>query len=255
MMNTSGATAVAVKKEISNDDKKTLSPKPPIHTLAMGFSNNVAQDKKLADLSNKLQNIDEKTIRDFAKHLNEIGQGIIISDELVNNAIKGLKYEGDKIPDIADNDKNFTKIDDEIKQATQKMMFLNSALLIVNPNLILHNPDENMAILPIPVLASHEEKLNDLFKDEKEFSEKSKALLPKAAQEIFTKNYPILQQKTIEEASQSDIKNIASANLEDTQKITKDIVDNVAQIYQMVTLRFLAQLGSPVIPDKVKKEN
>jgi hypothetical protein len=108
----------------------------------------------------------------------------------------------------------------------------------------LKNPDENMAILPIPILTSQQEKIGEIFNDDKQFSEQSKLLLPKSAQDIFDKNYPILRQKTLEEARGEDIKNIVSANEKDTQTINKDIVNNVANIYQMVTLRFLAQLGN-----------
>lgn len=243
MINVSGSSVTAVK-ELSTDNKQATKQNPPINTLAMGFTKSVSQDKKLADLSNKLQNIDEKTIRDFAKNLNDIGQGVIITDEIVDKAIKGLKYEGNELPELPENNTYFSKLDDEIKQVTQKMLSLNSASLVVNPHLILKNPDENMAILPIPILTSHQEKIGDIFNDEKQFSEKSKLLLPKSAQDIFDKNYPILRQKTLDEARGEDIKNIVSANEKDTQTINNHIVDNVANIYQMVTLRFLAQLGN-----------
>ncbi len=242
-INVDGANMPAVKQSPERD-KQTKMQNPPIHTLAIGFTKSVGNDKKLNDLSNQLQNIDEKTIRDFAKHLNSISNGTIISDALVDNAIKGLKYDGKELPELPTDNKAFSALDEQIKNATQKMLALNSASLIVNPNAVLQNPDENMAILPIPILSSQEDMISTIFKDEKAFAEKSKLLLPKTSQEIFDKNYPILRQATLEDTQNPNVKNIATASTEDNAKINHDLVDNVAMIYQMVTLRFLAQLGS-----------
>jgi hypothetical protein len=247
-INVDGANMPAVKQSPERD-KQAKMQNPPIQTLAIGFTKSVGNDKKLNDLSNQLQNIDEKTIRDFAKHLNSISNGKIISDDVVDNAIKGLKYDGKELPELPNDNTAFSALDTQIKNATQKMLALNSASLIVNPNAVLKNPDANMAILPIPILNSQEEMIETLFKDEKAFAEKSKLLLPKTSQEIFDKNYPILQQANLDNPNSSDIKNIATASNEDNAKINHELVDNIAMIYQMVTLRFLAQLGS--VPNAV----
>lgn len=244
MMNISGSGMTA-PKELSGDDKKMNQQKMPINTLAIGFAKSVGQDKKLNELSQRIENIDEKTIRDFAKHLNDVGHGVIISDVLIEKAIKGLQYKGDVMPELPKENTDFNKLDEHIQDTTQKMLTLNSALLVVNPNLILKNPDENMTILPVPVLSSQEEKLDTIFKDEKIYSDKAKSLLPQAAQEVFDKNYPVLRQTAIDDAKTDAIQNkIASVNDKDNLKISSDITDKVSDIYKMVAIRFLAQLGS-----------
>lgn len=253
-MNNVNASNATLMKQASAGSKEIAKKNPPINTIAMGFLKSVGNDKKLSDLSNKLQNIDEKTLRDFAKHLNGVGNGTIISEDTIEKAIKGLKYEGKELPELSENNPELAQLDEQIKHATQKMLTLNSASLIINPNLILHQSDEDIAILPIPILTSQEEKIGEIFQDEKMFAEHSKLLLPKAAQEIFDKNYPILRDN-----QSPDMNSVSSASKEDTNKINNDIVDSVSDIYQMVTIRFLAQLGNvpaglPNLPTGQSKE-
>ncbi len=231
-------------KETPNGNNKITEKKPPINMVAMGFSKSVGDDKRLSDLSQKLDTIDEKTIRDFASHLNGVGNGAIISEDVIEKAIKGLKYEGNELPELSENNPDLAKLDAQIKTATQKMLTLNSASLIVNPNSILNNVDDTMSILPIPVLTAQEEKIGDIFKDEKAFAQSVKLSLPKDAQEVFDKNYPILRETNLDDAKSLNANAIGSASKEDNAKINADIVDNITQVYQMVTLRFLAQLGN-----------
>jgi hypothetical protein len=244
-MNINGYGAnVLPTKEASNSDNKIAEKKTPISMVAMGFSKSVGDDKRLSDLSQKLDTIDEKTIRDFASHLNGVGNGAIISDAIIEKAIKGLKYEGNELPELSENNPDLAKLDAQIKNATQKMLTLNSASLIVNPNSILNNIDDDMSILPIPVLTVQEEKIGDIFKDEKAFAQSVKLSLPKDAQGIFDKNYPILRETNLDDAKSLNTDAIGSASKEDNAKINADIVDNITEVYQMVTLRFLAQLGN-----------
>jgi hypothetical protein len=222
----------------SSSDGLQKQAQSPVDTLAVGVLKNVADSPKLVKLSEDLQNIDEKIVKDFASHLNGVMGGKVVSDEVLNNAIKGLSFESDNIPVLDNKNPELNQIDDIILDNTKNMMARNVASFMVGTDISKDNNPDNISLLPVAIPSTIKEKLNESsdYNDEKAFTDKIKKLLPNDTSEIFQRNYDAI--------SKGETNNIKQASAENINKITSDIVDDISKIYQLSTIRLLAQLGS-----------